>query len=337
MDIFASASVRYTTSRSRRDQPRFSASAGRSFGKLLANVFVDHGRTLNGRTETSAVAALSFRLNGRSSIRAQYRSRTNERVVEFDRTSYNAIGEWGARSGYSSSSRGSSFQGNLDLYTNRGELGVRSGIVEIAGSNDRIVDSTFRVAAGVAFAGGHVAVGRPVYDGFAIVSRHRTLGRNRVTVPAGFGGKRNIASTDFLGAALVPLSRAYQAQEFDVAVHDLPVGYDAGSSRIAIMPGARSGVAVTIGSDAVNSVLGSLAYADGDPISLASGVLRLIGARAKSERPFFTNRTGRFAAEKLRPGTYRIVIDGVDTGSVITIPENANGLVRAGRVLVERR
>jgi outer membrane usher protein FimD/PapC len=133
------------------------------------------------------------------------------------------------------------------------------------------------------------------------------------------------------------LSRAYQAQEFDVAVHDLPVGYDAGSSRIAIMPGARSGVAVTIGSDAVNSVLGSLAYADGDPISLASGVLRLIGARAKSERPFFTNRTGRFAAEKLRPGTYRIVIDGVDTGSVITIPENANGLVRAGRVLVERR
>jgi outer membrane usher protein len=337
LDISASAGFSYVTSRSRSSQPRFSASAGRAFHRIFTNIFFDRGRSLDGRLETSVVAALSMRINGRSSVRAQYRSRTNERVVEFDRTSSNAVGEGSARTGYSNSHSGSSLQGTFDLTTNRGELGLRSGLTEVGTSGDRVIDTTLRGAFGIAFAGGKIAIGRPVYEGFAIVSRHRTLGRNRVTVPAGLGGRRNLASTDFLGPALLPLSRAYQAQKFDVAVHDLPVGYDAGSSRIAVLPGARSGIAVTIGSDAVNSVLGSLVYPDGEPVELASGMLRRFGDKDVVDQPFFTNRTGRFAAERLRPGTYAILIAGADTGAKIVIPEDANGLVRAGRIVVTRR
>lgn len=126
-------------------------------------------------------------------------------------------------------------------------------------------------------------------------------------------------------------------QQLDVEVHDLPVGYDAGASRIAVLPGARSGFAITIGSDAVNSVLGTLGYADGEPVVLATGILRRIEEGGAYEQPFFTNRTGRFAAEKLKPGTYRIILADMDSGSTLTIPEDADGLVRLPLIKVARR
>ena len=336
LDVMASASLSYVTSRTRLNERRFAVTANRSFGKLLANLFVERGRALDGRRSTAFVGSLSLRLNGRSSLRAQYRSRTGERIVEYDRTSFNAVGEWSARTGYSSSHRGNDLQGSVDLYTNRGEFGFRSGLSEIAATGDQQVSTTFRAAGAIAFANGQVAVGRPVYDGFAIVSRHRTLRRNRITVPAGFGAG-TLASTDFMGPALVPLSRAYQSQQLDVEVHDLPVGYNAGASRVAVFPGARSGVAITIGSDAVNSVLSTLGYADGEPVVLVAGILRRIEAGGAYEQPFFTNRMGRFAAEKLKPGTYRIILSGLDSGSTLTIPEDANGLVRLPSISVKRR
>jgi outer membrane usher protein FimD/PapC len=335
-NIYASAGASYAISRTRPDPLRYSLSIGRPFGKVLANLFMEKSRRLDGRAETSAVASLSIRFGSRSSIRAQYRSRTNEKLIEYERSIYNGVGEWGARTGFNSSSSGTSFQGNVDLYANRGELGLRTGVVESINGN-QVIDSTLRGAFGLAFAGGEFAVGRPVYEGFAILKRHRSLRRNRVSVPAGMFSGGSLATTDLFGPALVPLTRGYQVQQFDVSVDELPVGYDAGASRFTVLTGARAGMALTVGSDAVNSVLGTLTYPDGEPVRLVAGVLRRRGSDTSSDVEFFTNRTGRFAAEKLRPGIYSIIVSKVDTGASLTIPEDADGLVQTGKITVERQ
>jgi outer membrane usher protein len=337
-NIAATVGASYLQRRSGPDSPRYTVSVGRPFGRLVANVLVEGGRNFRGEEEHNVLVSLTYRLGQRSTLRGQYRSRLNEKLIEFDRQAYNGIGEWGVRAGIVDANDRRLIEGQADLYTNRGELGVRTGRVEDFFSGDRSVETTFRAAVGVGFADGHFAFGRPVYDGFAIVRPHKTLNNSRITVGGGSRpGERPIATTDIFGPALVPLQRPYQVQSLDVAVQNAPVGYDLGGSRFSVLPGARSGVDVVVGSDASNTVIGTLVASDGEPVALRSGVLRSVERPDEEPLPLFTNRTGRFAASGVRPGTYRIVIDDLDTGQTLKVPAESTGLVQAGRVTVEKK
>ncbi len=335
--ISSAIGIGYLQRRFGADSPRFSLSLGKGFGRWNANLLVDHFREAGGRDRTSLLASLSYRWGDRSTVRAQYRSRRDEKLLEYERSTRNAIGEWGLRAGILDSDDRRSIEAEAELFTNRGEFGVRTGRVDVPGSDSRQHLTQTRAAFGLAFADGHLALGRPVYDGFAIVAGHRTLGNRPVAVGGLGSGVRPLAKTDFLGPALVPLARAYQLQTVTVGVEDLPPGYDLGSARYPILPGARSGFLITVGSDASNTAIGVLLDADGNPVRLKPGELRSIEREGDAPVPMFTNRTGRFVSEKLKPGGYRLFVDGRDSGVVVSVPKDATGLVEVGTVKMEKR
>ena len=68
------------------------------------------------------------------------------------------------------------------------------------------------------------------------------------------------------------------------------------------------------------------------PVALAGGVIQAAGAPADAEgKPFFTNRSGRFVADGLAPGRYRLVIQGAVVGEFV-IPERVEGTVDVGEI-----
>jgi hypothetical protein len=81
--------------------------------------------------------------------------------------------------------------------------------------------------------------------------------------------------------------------------------------------------------------VGSLTGPDG-PLSLASGLIEGPGATKAEPRPFFTNRAGRFVADRLAPGDYRILIDDAEVAR-FSIPEASEGVVNVGALHIQPR
>jgi len=104
-----------------------------------------------------------------------------------------------------------------------------------------------------------------------------------------------------------------------------------------LFPGFLAGYRFQIGSDAANTVIGNVTWPDNTPLSLKSG--KLIPQSGGDSIVVFTNRTGRFVAEKARFGIYEMVFtrDGERFSTTITIEESDEpGLVQVGAVTLEK-
>ena len=74
--------------------------------------------------------------------------------------------------------------------------------------------------------------------------------------------------------------------------------------------------------------MGFIVTASG-PVSSYSGVIEKIGDQAFGKRPIFTNDAGRFAADHLSPGRYRVTIETVATVE-FAVSELSKGIVDVG-------
>jgi outer membrane usher protein len=197
-----------------------------------------------------------------------------------------------------------------------------------SGVTEQVSGVTFQTAA--AYSGGHLTVGRPSNGAFAIVAPHKTLANNKVTVDPNENGLP-LATTDVFGPALVPDLRTYSPSRLPVQVENLPMGYDLGSARYDVNPGARTGYGLQVGS--ANSVvaIGRLVNSNGAPYPLSSGVITAKDGQPKS---FFTNRTGRFVGEGLAPGTYTLTLYAdPPLSTTFVIPDDAVGRVELGNIV----
>ncbi|MNE29722.1 hypothetical protein D3C81_2184100 [compost metagenome] len=52
-------------------------------------------------------------------------------------------------------------------------------------------------------------------------------------------------------------------------------------------------------------------------------------------KPFFTNRGGRFVADGMAPGRYRLVVRGETLGEFV-IPANVEGVIDVGEIKASR-
>ncbi|WP_439478385.1 fimbria/pilus outer membrane usher protein [Brevundimonas sp.] len=169
-------------------------------------------------------------------------------------------------------------------------------------SNQR---TSLRLAGAVAYADGAVAVGRPIYDSFAIVTRHSTLRGAQVLVdPTPDGGSQS--RTDRLGPALVSEVSSYSRRNLPIEVEGADPGYDLGSGSFDLRAPYRAGYRLVVGSDYSVSLIGTLLDRDLQPVALLAG--RAIDLSDPDHAPIelFTNRAGRFSAQGLRPGRWRI-------------------------------
>lgn len=288
-----------------------------------------------GTSRKEAVLFTVSRSLGRGArARASYDTEERRTQLQASRFGGRALGNWNANAILNDSEVGQGAEVTAGLITNRAELGLAVRAQEVDERQTGRIEATLGVGVGVA--GGRVAVGRPPRDVFVIAGTHGSLEDRRMSLVQ--NGDEVLARTDALGPALAPLRGGYRTERAEVRVVDLPVGYDIGSGQIVTYAGARAGYGLTIGSGASNTLMGTLLRPDGSPMALAVGQLVPVGAAEGTEGPaFFTNKTGRFVAEGLKAGAYEVRLKPTDrVVGTLTIPEEADGLVRVGELRMTR-
>lgn len=282
--------------------------------------------------DVSAFISLTVRLGRYSSVRSEYDSRDNRARLSYQTLHGSGVGSYNLTGDVERSDNGSGINLNANYITNRAELGVsHNGVFAGDFGNSLSQRTTFRMGTSIAFAGGSLSIGRPIYDSFAIVKPHRGLGKAEVIVePSSFG---YTANTGALGVATMPSLSSYSERTIPVDVENAKPGTDIGQGSFRVAPPYRSGYLLQVGSDYNITALGTMLNADGEPVALVTGSATEL---AHPERPavtIFTNRQGRFGATGLAPGQWRITMND-DRKSVylLDIPATAEGIVRAGEI-----
>lgn len=287
--------------------------------------------------DVSVSLRLQYRPDERTSISAMYDGGSQRSTLSATRDYGAGVGSWqtsvdvahepgedisGGRSGEDMSVNAAAHytgnRANLSVSQDSRFLGLKGDV--------RDQRTSVRLETAIAVADGHVAVGRPVGNGFAIVSPHPGLKDNVVSVGKGARGYQ--AQTDFLGPALLPSVSPYAQNRLEYDVADLPPGYDLGDGVFDLQPGLKSGYALKVGSDYTVTAIGTLADREGAPLALMTGAATEKGGSARKVE-IFTNREGRFSASGLAPGEWNIeMATEPATRYVLRVPEQTVGLYR---------
>jgi outer membrane usher protein len=342
-DLAGSISGNYAVARGASpDRYGLDISLTRSFGPSLSAGFSAGyvqalGPPHDGDAEDGFTASLrlSYRVDETSSIDASHDLRGERSRLAYRHQEGTGVGSWStqvelAQSGALAQGQGDSgINGAFGYIANRAELSVshHSGL---AGLDTAALDQRSSVTAGtaLAFADGRFAVGRPVSNGFAIVGAHDSLAESDVVI----GGSRESrqGSTGLLGPALVSDMSPYSPSRVAYDVDKLPVGYDLGAGTFDLQPAYKSGYRLTVGSDYTVTGFGTLLDEKGEPVALLMGTAVQDGGDAGHKVSVFTNRSGRFGVQGLRPGRWLLdmATEPATTRYVIDIPKDAVGLVK---------
>lgn len=292
---------------------------------LTADVIYEDG--ILGRN-TAGLLSLTYRIGRYSSARAEYDTRDDRARVGFQTLRGQGVGSYNAAVDLERADYGSGFNANLNYIANRAEIGMSHfGTFEDMFGSALDERTSLRLGGSLAIADGAAALGRPIYDSFAMVRGHRTLDGAAVEVqptPEGY-----LAASGVLGAGVAPNLASYTDQTIAIDAPDAEIGADLGQGSFKLYPPYRSGYLLTVGSDYYVSALGVMLDADGAPLSMVSGTAYEVGAEGKEPVTVFTNKVGRFSLNGLRPGRWEIRMLGDEPATyVIDVPENAENVIR---------
>jgi len=269
---------------------------------------------------------------------ARYNSIRNFGSARFQQSAGNHVGAFGYSVATTYTDTNSSIGGQVDYVGNRFASSVSHSVFGTDFGN--IGDSqitTARVSSSISYAGGRVAIGRTINDSFALVYPHKTLKGRPVIVGDGLEGGRYVSRSGALGPAVQNNLMSYLNQSVRYDVADPPLGYDVGEGVKRVRPAYKSAYVIEVGSAAFVSAIGTLKVTNGDPIKLASGLIRRADSPDAKPEPFFTNTVGRFAIAKLEPGVeYSVEFYSGGTGVFsFTVPEDVEGLLDLGVVEIK--
>lgn len=128
----------------------------------------------------------------------------------------------------------------INYTANRYELNAThaSRLEEISGET-RNHSTDVTISSSLAFAGSSVAVGRPVREAFAIVTKHKSLKENDVAIDPTKDGEYARINLKGDTSAMVSDLVAYNGQVISYEVDNLPPGYDLGDGAFWIKPGYK--------------------------------------------------------------------------------------------------
>ena len=308
------------------DHRQIDVGVSRSFGRasVVANFSVTH--TENAKSDQRFAIGLTMPLGQRWTSQARYDSDRHRSEISASRYSYGGLDEVSAEVRMTKDDFAKDLSGRLNYINNRfeAELGHNQRYDLLPGGRTD-AESTLTVNSFIGYAAGTLAVGRPTRDSFIITPIHKSLFNSKVEIRA---GRQAVARSGWLGSPLVPIRRAYGVNSYDINVEPLPPGYDIGSGKLSVFPGFGTGYRMMIGSDASRMAVGTLIGPDG-PMALTTGTIEPLGKTKVEGQPLFTNRAGRFVAERLSPGRYRIVVSGTEVGQFV-ISDKSEGVVDVG-------
>ncbi|MGB3626960.1 MAG: hypothetical protein WA989_14100, partial [Henriciella sp.] len=276
---------------------------------------------------------LSTRFGADHSFRSNYNSRRDQLNASFSKGYDDKVGEYGYEAGIRRSDNSVSADVRGDYISNRFE--ARAAYISSGSDFDTIGDSNtafLQIGSSIAYAGGKVAIGRPINDSFVIASPHESLREEQVIIGDQLRDNEYEAESGWFGPALASRVYSYSRQDIAYDLKDAPPGTDIGTGIETLNPPYRSGYVLTVGTEANVSAVGTLILS-GTPGSLLVGRVEGIDDPDYEATAFFTNSVGRFAVVGLKAGnSYRIKLNDQDIDFEIEVPDNGTNLVRLGEV-----
>jgi outer membrane usher protein len=329
-DAFLTLDGQYSKDRVQKEH-RYSLRASGGIGIAEGLSLVSDIQFERGRSGHSALIrfGLRKRFGGRSYGQVDADSRGVVKST-FQSSGGRGIGAWSGSLDLTRDTSGASFNGNGTYTANRAELGVSQiATYDTGGGSIRDMRTSLRVGTSLAFADGALALGRPIQDSFLIASTHSSLRGKPVRLDP--QDRSENARSGLLGAALEGGLSAHSPRLLIYDVPEAPAGYDLGAGNVGLLPPYRAGYKLTVGSDYHLLVIGRLLGSDGDPISLLAGKAIDLGAPKRPATTIFTSRAGKFGAQGLRPGRWRIEMPTEPpTIYEIQIQDDPTGTVRVG-------
>lgn len=295
------------------------------------NTTVDFGATyvstgLFGE-ETNIFVNLTRRFGARSTFTAGVESQNGLLRAGYSRAPERALDDWAYSVNAVRTDNAVGLNANAFYIANRGELEIAH---DTAFDNDGEVlqqQTSLRALGSVAFANGRFGIGRRVFDSFALVDSHPSLGGRPVLI-RGISSLEESGRSGAFGPAVVPLG-SYYPQEIPYDIEDLPIGYDLGLGVFQVQPRFHNGYTLTVGSDYFVTATGILLNARGEPLNLRSGRAVSLDDPDAPSPEVITNRVGRFAVSGLAAGRWRLTFQGSPALTYdIVVP--ADTLFRAG-------
>jgi outer membrane usher protein len=298
---------------------------------------LNHAVESQGLKQTGAFISLRYSLDqGKQNVGVAIDTQSRETRLDWRYQSSRPVDQWAFSLDAVARAGGDRLQGSAGYTHQRFLASVRQDI------SQRPVNSGFGIerrtqlslATALVYADGHFGITRPVNNSFAIVVPHPRLRKLLVGVDPIDGIW--LSRSDRFGPPVVSNISAYLVRPLLLDVPDVPVGYDIGEDRPAVVPGYRTGTIVPVGTDASVSLDGQMQGPDGLPLGLQSGELRPVGEPVRKAVAFFTNRRGRFRVEAVRPGSWELILHGLDFRPVpVNIPEEAEGIRVLGSIRME--
>lgn len=260
---------------------------------------------------------------------ARYSSARDSGSIRFQQAPENRVDSFGYSLAATHDDGAKTVSGQVDYISNRFDASLSH--IALGESFSNITDeqvTSLRVSTSFATTGGKVAMGRNIFDSFAIVHPHETL-KGGVIAGETLEGGRFTSRSGAFGPALDNTLTSYVNQSVRYDAIDAPLGYDIGEGIVRVRPAYRSGYAIEVGSSKFVSALGRLVGNQDKPVALVSGrVIALDDPTAEPEL-FFTNSVGRFAVQKLEPGKrYRVeLFSSPATSFEFAVPADNDGLL----------
>ena len=274
--------------------------------------------------------SVTRRLGQTRNVRADYDSQGGQATLSYQDFHGRGVGSSSVSADLTYGSGALGLNASATYEANRADLGLsQTSSWDFQGSSVQDQRTSLRFATSIAFAGDSFAIGRPIYDSFAILQPHPSLHGAQVVVDPSEDGR--LAESGLLGAALLNDLGSYSIRTIIYDVPKAPAGYDIGQGSLLVQPPYRSGYKVVVGSDYSVTVIGRLLDADGTPISLLAGKAYDLDDPKHAPVVMFTSRDGRFGAQGLRAGRWRIEMPTQPVAKfIITVPKGATGLYRTG-------
>lgn len=314
-------------------EDRYGASAFASW-RLDYDTNINFGATYNSNAlsgeETNIFFNLTRRFGVRTTVTAGAESRNGIVRAGISRAAERSLNDVALSADVSRTDEAVGLSGSATYYTNRGdfELDHQTVFGEATGEID-YQQTAVRAYGAIGLAGNRFGIGRRIYDSFALVDGHSSLGGRDVLI-RGVEALEESARSGPLGPALVPIG-SYYKQTVPYDVENLPLGYDLGSGIFELMPRFHSGYALTVGSAYNVTASGVMLDAEGRPLSLRSGTAVSLDDPDAPRADVVTNRIGRFAISGLSQGRWRVTIIG-ESPLVYDIVVPSDTLFRVGTI-----
>jgi len=302
--------------------------------KFRVTAGVEYGKGLN-ENQFGVRLGLTVPLGRRTRAEANYNSRREQSRAFVTRSYEDRVGSFGYDVGIRKSKNDATVDAIANYVGNRfyARGSVTSGGPGF-GDIDERQQARLQVGTSIAFAGGDVAIGRPINDSFVIAKPHESADPGQVVLGRSIQDKRFDAQSGTFGPALGGRLQSYTRQNVIYDLMNGPVGYDIGTGIDTVEPPYRSGYNITVGSDANVTAYGVLKI-EGAPASLVAGSISSTDDEAFTSQPFFTNSVGRFAIMGLRPGkTYQVRLTEPATSYTIEVPAKSEPLYQLGEILI---